>query len=184
MDSKEYILLIDTSSKTISVVLSKCDGICFIEKKIESDKVAVDLPTLVESSIKDTGFEKLNSIGVIVGPGSFTGIRIGIAYAKGLSLGLNIPLYPINIFEIYLNEFQNAFVAIDSGRGDFFVGSKDIEPCIMNIEDIETLQMKYERTVGHKPYNLKNGINVLLEKKKKDPDIVIPLYLRPSYVEK
>ena len=184
MACKDYILLIDTSNKNISVARSKLDGSDFLEKTITSDKQAVDLPVLVEDFIKDIGFERLNSIGVMVGPGSFTGIRIGIAYAKGLSLGLNISLYPINAFEIYLNEYSNSFIAIDTGKGDFFVASKDINPCIMNIEDIETLQMKYEKTVGHKPYNLKNGTNVLLEKKKKDPDIVIPLYLRPSYVEK
>lgn len=184
MESKEYILLIDTSSNVISVVLAKADGKYIGEKSIDSDKVAVDLPVLVESILKDIGFNKLQAIGVIVGPGSFTGIRIGIAYSKGLSLGLNIPLYSVNAFEVYLNEFKNAFVAIDTGRGDFFVGSTDVQPCVMNMDEVEVLKSKYKIVLGDKSYNLKNGINVLLEKKIKSPDIVIPLYLRPSYAEK
>jgi tRNA A37 threonylcarbamoyladenosine modification protein TsaB len=110
---------------------------------------------------------------------------MGIAYAKGLGIGLNIPVVPVNAFELYMFEAPDAFVAIDSGRGDFFVASKMHAPCTMNIDEVETEQMKCPMTVGHKPFDLKNAVTIV-ENKIKSGDLqpAIPMYLRPSYAEK
>ena len=127
----------------------------------------------------------LTAIGVIVGPGSFTGIRMGIAYAKGIGIALNIPVVPVNVFELYLHETPNAFVAIDSGRGDFFVASPVHTPGTMTIEEVETEQMKCPSTVGHKPYNFMCAKDIVETKiKNGNLEPVIPMYLRPSYAEK
>ncbi len=76
-------------------------------------------------------------------------------------------------------------MALDSGRGDFFVGAKDLEPCVMDIDTLETFQMKYPQTVGHKPFNLIDA-KTIVENKIKSGDLqpAIPMYLRPSYAEK
>lgn len=177
------ILIIDTSHTGISMVLG--DNIV----KYETDsggKQSAELPLSVESFLNNNKlkFSDLSAIGIVVGPGSFTGIRLGIAYAKGLKIGLNIPVIPVNAFELYLEKTPDAFVVIDSGRGDFFVSAHNIEPCTMTIDDIETKQMDYPKTVGHKPYNLIDAVAVVkrkLESKKSEP--VIPMYLRPSYAE-
>lgn len=175
------ILIINTSGNGIELVL----GDKFVH--IDVEKQAVVLPTTVMNFMEQNNIKMsdLSAIGVIIGPGSFTGIRMGIAYAKGLGIGLNIPVVPINLFELYLYENPDAFVAIDSGRGDFFVASKLHEPCTMTIDEIETEQMKCPMTVGHKPYNLMFAKNIV-EQKLKDKKIepVIPMYLRPSYAEK
>ena len=150
-------------------------------------KQAITLPSAVNDFMtkNNVKMSDLTAIGVIVGPGSFTGIRMGIAYAKGLGIGLNIPVVGVNLFELYLYENPDAFVAIDSGRGDFFVASKKHEPCTMTIDEVETEQMKCPSTVGHKPYNLMFAKNII-ENKIKNGKIepVIPMYLRPSYAEK
>lgn len=175
------ILVINTSGNGIDLVLDNKS------MHMDAEKQAIALPTAVNDFMNQNNIQMadLTAIGVIVGPGSFTGIRMGIAYAKGLGIGLNIPVVPVNIFELYLYENPDAFVAIDSGRGDFFVASKIHEPCTMTIDEIETEQMKCPMTVGHKPYNLSFAKNIV-EQKLKDKKIepVIPMYLRPSYAEK
>jgi tRNA threonylcarbamoyl adenosine modification protein YeaZ len=171
------ILIINTSlANTIELCL---DGNC---KHIHSEKQALDLPDAVNDLVDN--FSNLTAIGVVVGPGSFTGIRLGIAYAKGLGIGLNIPVVSVNAFELYLESAPDAFVAIDSGRGDFFVASAQHEPCIMTIDQIESEQMKCASTVGHLPYDLQNAFGII--KRKLELGItepVIPMYLRPSYAE-
>ena len=99
-------------------------------------------------------------------------------------MGLNIPVVSINAFELYLAETPDAFVAIDSGRGDFFVGAKNLAPCTMTIDEIETKQMEWPRTVGHRPFDLKMGTKIVQDKLcNGNNEPVVPMYLRPSYVE-
>lgn len=174
------ILVINTSGSNIEFVLGKK------YKSVTTEKQSVALPVETEQFITECGakWSDITAIGIIVGPGSFTGIRIGIAYAKGLAMGLNIPVIPINAFELYLAETPDAFVAIESGHGDFFVGAKNLSPCTMTIDEIETKQMEWPRTVGHRPFNLNYGVKIAehkLENNLNEP--VIPMYLRPSYVE-
>ena len=175
------ILVINTSGNGIDLLLNNTLA------HIDAEKQAVSLPVAVADILKqnNVAMSDLTAVGVIVGPGSFTGIRLGIAYAKGLGIGLNVPVVPVNIFELYLYENPDAFVAIDSGRGDFFVASPKHEPCTMTIDEVETEQMKCPLTVGHKPFNLKNAV-AIVENKIKSGDLqpAIPMYLRPSYVEK
>jgi len=174
------ILVINTSGNGIDLVL----GDKFTH--IDAEKQAIALSTSVEKFLTDNNVDwtELSAIGIVVGPGSFTGIRLGIAYAKGLGIGLNIPVVPINAFEIYLAETPDAFVAIESGRGDFFVAAKNLEPQIMEIEELETRQMMCPQTVGHKPFNLKLATDIVKEKLDSgNIEPAIPMYLRPSYAE-
>ncbi|MBO5696230.1 MAG: tRNA (adenosine(37)-N6)-threonylcarbamoyltransferase complex dimerization subunit type 1 TsaB, partial [Alphaproteobacteria bacterium] len=139
-----------------------------------------------EKFINECGakWSDLTAVGVVVGPGSFTGIRLGIAYAKGLAMGLKIPVVGINLFDLYLAQTPDAFVAIESGRGDFFVGAKNLEPQVMEIDELETKQMEWPRTVGHKPFDLRLGVKIVQDKiQSGNTDAVVPMYLRPSYAE-
>ncbi len=175
------ILIINTSGNGIDLVLDDK----FMHMDAEKQAIALPVAVMDFMTKNNIKMSDLTAVGVIVGPGSFTGIRMGIAYAKGLGIGLNIPVVPVNLFELYLYETPGAFVAIDSGRGDFFVASPLHEPCTMTIDEIETEQMKCPMTVGHKPYNLMFAKNIV-ENKIKTGDLqpAIPMYLRPSYAEK
>ncbi len=174
------IFVINTSGNALEFVLDDK------YKYIEVEKQSLSLAQEAEKFLRENNanWSDLTAIGVVVGPGSFTGIRLGIAYAKGLGMGLNIPVIPVNAFELYLEASPDAFVAIDSGRGDFFVAANGLEPCTMTIDEVETKQMQWVRTVGHKPFDLKLALSIItrkIETTAKEP--VIPLYLRPSYAE-
>lgn len=174
------ILVINTSGAGLEFVLDDK------YKHIDAEKQSIALPEQAEKFLAECGaqWSDLTAIGVVVGPGSFTGIRLGIAYAKGLALGLNIPVVPVDAFEIYLRATPDAFVAIDSGRGDFFVAADGLEPCTMSIDDVEVRQMDWPRTVGHKPFDLHNAVAIVSDKLNSgNIEPVVPMYLRPSYAE-
>lgn len=174
------ILVINTSGAGLEFVLDDK------YKHIDAEKQSIALPDQAEKFLAECGaqWSDLTAIAVVVGPGSFTGIRLGIAYAKGLALGLNIPVVPVNAFEIYLRATPDAFVAIDSGRGDFFVAADGLAPCTMSIDDVEVRQMDWPRTVGHKPFDLHNAVAIVSDKLNSgNIEPVVPMYLRPSYAE-
>ena len=127
------ILVINTSGAGLEFVLGAQ------HTRVDAEKQSVALPTACEKFMHECGasWRDLTAVAVVVGPGSFTGIRLGIAYAKGLAMGLNIPVVPINAFELYLAATPDAFVAIESGRGDFFVASAKTQPQTMSIDELE-----------------------------------------------
>lgn len=173
-------LIINTSGKDLEFVLDDK------YKSVAVEKQSVALPIECEKFITEcgAGWRDITAIGVIVGPGSFTGIRLGIAYAKGVAMGLNIPVVGISAFDLYLAATPDAFVAIDSGRGDFFVAANGLNPQTMSIDEIETKQMEWPRTVGHKPFDLKLGVDIIKQKiASGNIAPVVPMYLRPSYAE-
>lgn len=62
------------------------------------------LPGLVDDILAQAGltFREVKQIAVCVGPGSFTGLRIGLAYARGLALALHVPCYGLTSLEACL----------------------------------------------------------------------------------
>ncbi len=172
------ILIIDTSLSGIGLALNGK------AKIIESQKQSLELPGAVRDFLAENNvnLSDISSVGVVVGPGSFTGIRLGIAFAKGIAMGLGVKLVPINAFEIYHVKNPAAFIALDSGKGDFFCESPVHAPCVMDIDTLENEQMKCPQTVGHKPYELADAFEVALKKIDKD-EPALPMYLKPSYVE-
>src|SRR6478672_12569660 len=60
------------------------------------------MQTAIDKLIRESGFRMadLNAIGVSIGPGSYTGLRIGLSTAKGLCFALKIPLITVNTLEI------------------------------------------------------------------------------------
>jgi len=114
------ILAIDTVNWSSSVALWE-DGheLAYQENRHAQDQAAL-LPQLVKDVL---GNQKADLFLVNVGPGSFTGIRIGIAFAKGLSLGLGIPLKGINSFmSLYKNVApqDDVLILLDAHRDDLF----------------------------------------------------------------
>ena len=70
------------------------------------------------------GLGELAGIVVVAGPGSFTGIRIGISAAKGLAEGLGLPVIAVSRLELLARKAASgdAVAVLDAGRGEFFVG--------------------------------------------------------------
>ena len=98
-----YILNIETATKNCSVALAK-DGKTIICKEIaeEGYSHAERLHVFIEEIIQEAGisFKDLVAIAVTQGPGSYTGLRIGVSAAKGLCYALDIPLIAIDTLQV------------------------------------------------------------------------------------
>jgi tRNA threonylcarbamoyladenosine biosynthesis protein TsaB len=67
------------------------------------------------------GFSDLERIAVTVGPGSFTGLRVGIAFAKGLASALGLPAVGVGTLEALAADIPGfVFVAVDARRGQLY----------------------------------------------------------------
>jgi tRNA threonylcarbamoyladenosine biosynthesis protein TsaB len=101
MDKYLPILAIETSGETCSaaVLLNENNSaeISIKQKHVHSKKLLSMIDQLM--SVADIKIEDLNSIAVSIGPGSFTGLRIGLAAAKGIAYGRSIPIIPVPTFD-------------------------------------------------------------------------------------
>jgi tRNA threonylcarbamoyladenosine biosynthesis protein TsaB len=97
-----YILSIDTSTETAQVCLST-NGLLVGSRINENQK---DHASFLQPAIKDlinevsAGFADLVAVSVTNGPGSYTGLRVGLASAKGLCYALKLPLITIGTLEL------------------------------------------------------------------------------------
>jgi tRNA threonylcarbamoyladenosine biosynthesis protein TsaB len=103
----DYILNIETSTKNCSVSIAK-GGETIICKEIaeEGYSHAERLHVFIEESLKEAGiaYEDLSAIAVSQGPGSYTGLRIGVSAAKGLCFALDIPLIAVDTLKVLASQ--------------------------------------------------------------------------------
>lgn len=96
------ILNIDTSSNICSVALAKDGEILMGLESSQKMDHSTSLAPFVEKCmryLRDRNL-KLEAVSVTVGPGSYTGLRIGLSLAKGLAFGYEIPLITISTLEV------------------------------------------------------------------------------------
>ncbi len=102
-----YILNIETATKNCSVALAK-DGKTIVSKEIaeEGYSHAERLHVFIEEIIKEAGidFQDLSAVAVSQGPGSYTGLRIGVSAAKGLCFALDIPLIALDTLQVLASQ--------------------------------------------------------------------------------
>ena len=95
------ILGIDTATLSCSVALLQ-DETLLAEMTLNIKKTHSErLMPLLDQMLTESGIEReaIDAIAVAVGPGSFTGLRIGVATARGLAQGLGIPAVPVCTLE-------------------------------------------------------------------------------------
>jgi len=120
---------IETATDVCSVGVYDDEGArverSIIDKHIHSEK----LMTLIQEVLGDSGIRpaQLDAVAVSIGPGSFTGLRIGLSGAKGLCFALDRPLAAVPTFHGIAHAIkahdagmENILVALDAKKGDFY----------------------------------------------------------------
>jgi tRNA threonylcarbamoyladenosine biosynthesis protein TsaB len=149
----KYILCIETATEVCSVALSKA-GICIAEKSITEANVHGSILTVfIEDILKEAELKisDLSAIAYSSGPGSYTGLRIGLSVAKGLCFGVGLPLIEVSTLQHLcsenLKEGEYYFPMIDARRMEVYAALLDsknnfvIEPfaCIVDEFNWESL---------------------------------------------
>ena len=96
------ILNIETSTEVCSVSLAKNGNTLFKKESTEGLNHSRILTVFIEELFDENKIElkSIDAVAVSKGPGSYTGLRIGVSVAKGLCYGLDIPLISVNSLEI------------------------------------------------------------------------------------
>ena len=96
------ILTIETAVAGGSICLADGEQLIGFSETTEQKETASWLQPAIQELMKEQGvsFKQLSAIAVSAGPGSYTGLRVGMASAKGLCYALNIPLITINTLQL------------------------------------------------------------------------------------
>jgi len=119
---------IDTATSSASIALD--DGVCIHSEYSwrSNDNHTVELAKYVDRMITSASvnIKSLKAIAVTIGPGSFTGIRIGLGFAKGLALSYSLPLIGVSTMDVLAHmqpEFDGSLLTIiQAGRQRLVVG--------------------------------------------------------------
>jgi tRNA threonylcarbamoyladenosine biosynthesis protein TsaB len=124
------VLGIETSSRRGSVALVDGGRVLARATHAELNAHAEQLRPLLERVLGDAGVEKstLERVAVGIGPGSFTGVRVGVAFAQGIALGLGIPLVGVQSLRAMAEAAPAArdeprVPLLDARRGEVFAAA-------------------------------------------------------------
>ncbi len=141
------VLSLDSASGACAVCVWQ-DGrvLAQAEERMERGQDARLIPLVLEVMAKaKTDFTQLDRIAVTRGPGSFTGLRIGLAAARGIGMAAEKPVIGINRFTIFReqNLDKNLFIILESKRQELFcqfypAQTNAAEPSMMLPEEIVT----------------------------------------------
>lgn len=125
------VLGLETSSARCSVGIADESGVRAARSLEATSAHAERLPSLIDATFREAGLamNDLDAVAVSSGPGSFTGLRIGVSAAKGLCFSLGLPLVMVPTFTAVAvsagANHANAgkiLVALDAKKGDFYWG--------------------------------------------------------------
>lgn len=94
---------------------------CVATERGQAEILVPMISTVIEKS--GLNYRDLTQINVTAGPGSFTGVRVGLATAKALALALNIPLYAfstLHVIAAHSGITEKYLIVIDTKRGDYY----------------------------------------------------------------
>ena len=112
------ILAIDTSLKHCSVAIESDGEIIFHRSEAAANKQAELLPLMITDALKQSTIDRksIEKIAVTIGPGSFTGVRVGLAFAKGLAISIGCELVGITSFEAFIQSVKQSNNVAQNGN--------------------------------------------------------------------
>lgn len=121
------LLAIDTSTNMLSLALMEGEAIICEHNEVTKNNQSAILMTRIEEMLIQKGYKAkdISKIAVATGPGSYTGIRVGVTAAKSLGYGLKVPVIGVSSLEIMAHAAAHEgeiLALVDARRGTVFAG--------------------------------------------------------------
>ena len=136
------ILGFDTTGRSCSAAINENEKLIG-ERYVENGNThSVSLMPMIDELLKSQNikFEQIDAIALSAGPGSYTGIRIGVCTAKGLAHARNVPIIPVNtLYALALNARQHlGFICpvMDARRGEVYCAVYDNTRSDMRLSEV------------------------------------------------
>jgi tRNA threonylcarbamoyladenosine biosynthesis protein TsaB len=130
------IICLETATNLCSVALCDSAGVISLKESNETKSHAALLTVFIEEILRDNGIKAadLDAVAVSKGPGSYTGLRIGVSVAKGIAYGASIPL-------IGIETTLSMFFGITGSR--YFNPESDINTIFCPMLDARRMEVYY-----------------------------------------
>ncbi len=126
------MLLIDTALETASVAIARAGKVLAVRENARQNDHAAWLHIAIQDVMRaaDVSFHELQGVGVTDGPGSYTGLRVGLSAAKGICYAQNLPLVTVSSLQVLAGSVaENAedliMAMIDARRDEVYIGVYD-----------------------------------------------------------
>ena len=118
------IYVVDTSSATCAIALIEPDGTVRAEMRMPARTAGL------RETLRDMAMgQRITKVAVATGPGSFTGLRVGVSFGLGLAIGLGVPIVPLPTLGLQAARSDEAVLALaEAGRGRVYYLSPGAEP--------------------------------------------------------
>ena len=180
MPSDPFVLAFDTSAAHCAAAVICGERVLAVRVEEMGRGQAERLMPLLEEVLTEAGigWSDLGLISVGIGPGNFTGIRISVAAARGLALGLGIPAVGVSLFETTMNLSNWAQTAVPAPREQFYFLDPDKmrAPALSERLPDMPIALSTEHTPGDH-----GGMAARIAAKRGDGGMPpAPLYIRPA----
>lgn len=180
------ILFIDTHDELITIALKNNEDL-FIKTKVSEYAHSVYTMPMIEEVFKENNLniKDLKKIIVVNGPGSFTGIRIGLSIAKTLAYALNISINTISSLTAYLvsNETNDNKKAVIEDNKGYYISVFDKDNNIV-VEETYCEEDTYDYPLVEEKLDVEKIIDYCKDMKSENPHFVKANYIKKIEVEK
>jgi tRNA threonylcarbamoyladenosine biosynthesis protein TsaB len=175
---QQIILAIDSSAGACSVAIWKNGAITAYCEDQSASQQSKRLVQMVEEALatSNIGYNDLSSVACTVGPGSFTGIRIGLATARAIGFAANIPVNGFSALAVVALAMENKPVTsiLNAGKGEAIIQDFDNE--LNELSKPSLVKMGPDMVINAPRADILATLAAIYPHKKVEP---LPFYVRP-----